>query len=276
MSGSGRRHPARSLRALGLTLGYGGRRVVRDVELEVPPGRLTALIGPNGCGKSTLLASFARQLRPMAGELRLDGRGLASYGAREYARLVGILPQHPEAPEGITVAELVERGRSPHRGPFARPSRRDREAVAEALLATEAIELADRAVDSLSGGQRQRVWIAVLLAQDPELLLLDEPTTYLDPAHQLDVLELLRRWSRERGTTIVAVLHELALAARCADHLFAMREGRLVRGGTPAEVLTVQGIRDIFEMEAVVLDSPIDGSPLVVPRARARGADGAV
>lgn len=260
---SARRGDAPVLRASGLTLGYDGHPVVEELDLEVPAGAFTALIGSNGCGKSTVLRAFARLLRPLAGEVSLDGRPIASYGARAYARRVGILPQHPIAPEGITVAELVARGRSPHRGPFARASREDRERVAEALVRTETIDLAERPVASLSGGQRQRAWIAMVLAQDPDVLLLDEPTTYLDLAHQVDVLELLRAWCHERGTTVVAVLHELTLAARAADHLVAMRRGRVARQGTPAEVLDEATVREVFALDAIVLEDPVRGLSLI-------------
>lgn len=260
--------PGTGLRAEGVSLSYDGRRVVEGLDFEVPAGSVTAIVGANGSGKSTVLRALARILRPDEGRVLLDGRPIGEYRGKAYARRVGILPQQPLAPQGITVAELVSRGRSPHRSAFARASIADREHVAMALERTETIELADRRVDELSGGQRQRVWIAMALAQDPEVLLLDEPTTYLDLAHQVDVLDLLRQWNAERGTAIVMVLHELALAARTAEHVVAMRDGRIIRSGAPAEVLTQAGVAEVFDLDAVVIDDPVRGTPLIVPRAR--------
>jgi iron complex transport system ATP-binding protein len=202
----------------------------------------------------------------------LDGGDIHRLPTREVARVLGLLPQQPHAPDGIGVAELVRRGRHPHRGWLGGSRSDDDRVVAEALAATDTLAFADRAVDELSGGQRQRVWIAMALAQDPEILLLDEPTSFLDVAHQIDVLDLLTALNRERGTTIVMVLHDLNLAARYADHLVVMAAGRIVRAGAPAEVLTAEAVRDAFGLEARVVPDPVCGAPLVVPIGRFHGA----
>ncbi|MDN5640021.1 ABC transporter ATP-binding protein [Rothia kristinae] len=254
--------------AEGLELGYGDRQVVRELSLRVPTGRVTAIIGPNGCGKSTLLRGFSRLLRPSAGTVTLGGRPLGSFGASEFARTVGLLPQQPVAPDGITVADLVSRGRYPHQGLFSRASAQDDAAVAWALEATRTGELAERPVAELSGGQRQRVWIAMALAQQTDVLLLDEPTTYLDLAHQVEVLDLVVELNREHGTTVVMVLHELNLAARAADHLVAMKDGRIEVAGAPEEVLTEEHLARVFGLDARVLRAEEGGGPVVVPRRR--------
>ncbi|QDZ13758.1 ABC transporter ATP-binding protein [Humibacter ginsenosidimutans] len=251
-----------------LTLGYGDRTVVDDLTLAIPAGRVTAIIGANGCGKSTLLRAMARILTPKAGHVILDGKSLQQRATKEIARTLGLLPQSPVAPEGIAVADLVGRGRNPHQRLLARWSERDYEAVAEALAVTGITDLADRAVDELSGGQRQRVWIALALAQNTDILLLDEPTTFLDVSHQIEVLDLLADLNRDRGTTIVMVLHDMNLAARYADHLVAMREGRVVAEGGPSEVMTSELIRAVFELDSLVMPDPVSGTPLVLPRGR--------
>ena len=252
----------------GVTLGYSERTVVEDVDLDVAPGRITCIVGANACGKSTLLRAMARLLRPRAGQVVLDGRDLHAMPTKQVARTLGLLPQSPIAPEGIVVADLVARGRHPHQGVLARWTSADEEAVAEALRLTDTASLADRCVDELSGGQRQRVWIAMALAQQTDLLLLDEPTTFLDVSHQVDVLDLLTDLNRQRGTTIVMVLHDLNLAARYADHLVAVRAGRLHAAGDPAEVLTVEVVRDVFGMESQVVEDPVSGKPIVLPIGR--------
>ena len=255
-----------SLSTEALTLGYGDRTIVDDLHLVVPAGRITAIVGANGCGKSTLLRALARIIAPRSGRVVLDGTSLRDLPTKQIARTLGLLPQSPTAPEGIVVADLVGRGRHPHQGMFARHSRRDDEAVAEALAATGTTELADRPVDELSGGQRQRVWIAMALAQETDVLLLDEPTTYLDVAHQIEVLDLLADLNHERGTTIVMVLHDMNLAARYADHVFAMRDGSVVASGAPDEVMTSELIRSVFRLECTVIADPVSGAPLVLPR----------
>ncbi|WP_328188885.1 ABC transporter ATP-binding protein [Marinobacter sp. OP 3.4] len=259
---------ARRLSAEGLTLAYGDRTIVSALDLVVPSGRITAIIGANGCGKSTLLRALSRLIAPRAGQVVLDGKTLHSRGSKEVARMLGLLPQGPVAPEGIAVADLVGRGRHPHQRPLARWSTRDYEVVAEALEATGTSDLADRPMDELSGGQRQRVWIAMALAQETDILLLDEPTTFLDVAHQIEVLDLLTDLNRERGTTIVMVLHDMNLAARYADHLFALRDGRIVADGAPRDILTRELIGEVFDLDAVVIDDPVSGAPIVLPRGR--------
>jgi iron complex transport system ATP-binding protein len=257
-----------------LTLGYGERDVVHDLDLLITPGEVTAIVGPNACGKSTLLRSMTRLLRPRTGQVLLDGKAVHSMPAKQLARRLGLLPQSPIAPEGITVGDLVGRGRHPHQRTLARWSAADDRAVTAALKATDTLELVDRAVDELSGGQRQRVWIAMALAQESEVLLLDEPTTFLDVSHQVEVLDLLTELNRAKGTTIVMVLHDLNLAARYADHLIALREGRLYASGRPADVLEPGLVKDVFGMPSTVIDDPVSGKPLMIPIGRYHATNG--
>lgn len=263
------------LRAEGLSLAYDGRPVIDRLDLDVPAAQTTVIVGANASGKSTLLKGLARLLTPATGRVTLDGRDIREYGAKAFARVVGILPQQPVAPEGITVADLVSRGRYPHHGILQRDTTADVAAVADALELTDTVDLAERRLDELSGGQRQRVWVAMALAQDPEILLLDEPTSFLDIAHQVELLDLLHRLRIERGTTVVMVLHELNLSARYADHLVVMSDGRIVAGGRPAEVLTVQRVAEAFSLEARIVPDPVCGAPMVVPIGRFHGADAA-
>ncbi|MEU6616135.1 ABC transporter ATP-binding protein [Streptomyces parvus] len=256
------------LTAEGLTLGYGDRTVVDSLDLAVPPGRITVIVGANACGKSTLLRSMSRLLAPRAGRVVLDGKEVHRLPAKELARTLGLLPQSPVAPEGITVSDLVGRGRHPHQGIFSRWNEKDDAAVAAALEATHTEPLAERAVDELSGGQRQRVWIAMALAQQTDLLLLDEPTTFLDASHQIEVLDLLTDLNRSRGTTIVMVLHDLNLAARYADHLIALADGGLHASGTPSEVLTEETVRAVFDLDSRIIGDPVSGRPLMLPIGR--------
>jgi iron complex transport system ATP-binding protein len=248
-----------------LTLGYGERIVVEHLDLDVVDGGITAVIGPNGCGKSTLLRALGRLLRPRGGEVLLDGRRIGELPTRDVARALGMLPQSPTAPEGLTVADLVTRGRHPHQSWFRQWSRDDEAVVGEAMAWTGVSDLADRAVDTLSGGQRQRAWIAMALAQGTDLLLLDEPTTHLDLAHAVDVLDLVDRLHHDRGRTVVMVLHDLSLAARYADHLVAMRDGRIVAQGPPRDVVTPELLADVFGLHAAVLPDPVSDGVLVVP-----------
>ena len=257
-----------SLRAEGISLGYGDRRIVEQLDVAIPPGSFTVIVGANACGKSTLLRGLARLLTPTAGSVLLDGKAIHSMPTKQVAMRLGVLPQTPVAPDAITVADLVGRGRYPHQGWFRHWSAEDDTAVAEALAATDTLDLAARQVDELSGGQRQRVWIAMALAQRTELLLLDEPTTFLDINHQVEVLDLLTDLVRRDGRTVVAVLHDLNLASRYADHLVAMRGGKIVAEGAPIDVVTPEIIRDVFGMAAEVAPDPISGTPMIVPIGR--------
>ncbi|MBC7725332.1 MAG: ABC transporter ATP-binding protein [Burkholderiaceae bacterium] len=266
------------LAATGLRLAWGDRVVVDDLTIAVPDGGFTVIVGPNACGKSTLLRALARTISPVAGEVTLDGRPIRSYRGKEVARRLAMLPQSPIAPDSITVRSLVGRGRYPHQGLFNQWSRADEAAVAGALDATSVDLLADRPVAELSGGQRQRAWIAMVLAQQTELLLLDEPTTFLDIAHQYDVLDLCARLHRE-GRTLVVVLHDLNQAARYATHLVVMLDGTIVAEGAPAEVLTAALVESVFGLPCRVLPDPETGTPMVVPlgaSSRAPGRAGSV
>lgn len=257
-----------SLSAKGVCLGYGDRRIVEQLDVAIPPGRFTVIVGANACGKSTLLRGLARLLTPTEGSVLLDGKAIHLMPTKLVATRLGVLPQTPVAPDAITVADLVGRGRYPHQGWFRHWSAEDDAAVAEALAATDTLDLAGRQVDELSGGQRQRVWIAMALAQRTEMLLLDEPTTFLDINHQVEVLDLLTDLVRRDGRTVVAVLHDLNLASRYADHLVAMRGGKIVAEGAPAEVVTPGIIREVFGISAEVAPDPISGTPMIVPIGR--------
>ncbi|MEU3453702.1 ABC transporter ATP-binding protein [Micromonospora sp. NPDC006766] len=248
-----------------LVVGYDGRTVLDGLDLDLPANAFNVIVGPNACGKSTLLRTMARLLTPRRGSVLLDGAVIRELPTREVARRLGVLPQSPLVPEGITVADLVGRGRQPYQRWWRQWSTEDGRAVEEAMALADVAGLADRPVDTLSGGQRQRVWIAMTLAQDTEALLLDEPTTFLDLAHQVEVLELLHRLRAERGRTVVAVLHDLNQAARYADHLIAMRAGAVVAAGPPREILTADLVRDVFGLACVVVPCPVTGAPLVVP-----------
>lgn len=248
-----------------VTLGYGDRVIVDGLSLEIAPGVVTTVIGPNGCGKSTLLRSLGRLLRPSAGQVVLDGKAISAMRTRDVARIVGMLPQTPVAPEGLTVADLVARGRHPHQSWLRQWSAGDEEEVAAALAQTGIADLADRQLDELSGGQRQRAWISMALAQGTDILLLDEPTTYLDLAHSLEVLDLVDRLHADYGRTVVMVLHDLNLAIRYSDRLVVMAGGRIVAQGAPAEIVTPELLREVFRLEATVLADPMSGRPLIVP-----------
>ncbi|MFS8202194.1 ABC transporter ATP-binding protein [Streptomyces sp. CWNU-52B] len=264
--------PDPDLRASGLRLAYDNRVVVDGLDLAVPPGRITAIVGANACGKSTLLRALARLLAPKAGAVHLDGRALQSIPSRELAQRLGILPQSPVAPEGLTVVDLVNRGRSPHQTWWRQWSKADEQAVHEALAATNMTDLADRPVDELSGGQRQRAWIAMAVAQGTPVLLLDEPTTYLDLAHQIDVLDLVTDLNRRENRTVVMVLHDLNQACRYADHVVAMKAGKVVAEGSPAEVITAETVADVFDLTCRITMDPVSGTPLVIPMGRHHGA----
>ncbi|MGO2148418.1 ABC transporter ATP-binding protein [Halomonas sp.] len=259
---------ASSLLAQHLTAGYGERTILNDVSLTVQAGQTTAIVGANACGKSTLLRVLSRLLTPEQGNVLLDGSAIHKLPARRLAQQLGFLPQSPIAPEGITVLELVSRGRHPHQGLFQRWNATDEAAVADALSATHMANQADSAVEELSGGQRQRAWIAMALAQQTDVLLLDEPTTFLDINHQIEVLDLLTDLNQTRGTTIVMVLHELNLAARYADKLVAMANGNIYAVGPSEDVFTEQMVRDVFGLESRVIDDPVTGKPMMIPLGR--------
>ena len=254
-----------ALAARSLSLAYDQRVVVHDLSLSIPPEAVTVIVGANACGKSTLLRGLARLLTPRTGTVLLDGQDIHRLPTREVATRLGILPQQPISPEGISVADLVARGRHPHQRWFRQWSITDEQAVAAALAATQLADIADRPVDELSGGQRQRVWIALALAQGTDLMLLDEPTTFLDLAHQVDVLDLLAELNATERRTIVAVLHDLHLACRYAHHLVAMKDGAIVCQGPPAEVITPATVEDVFGLPCDVIADPLTGTPLVLP-----------
>ncbi|MFJ8046495.1 ABC transporter ATP-binding protein [Streptomyces luteogriseus] len=255
------------LAARGVTVGYGGRAVIDELDVAIPPGVITTIIGPNGCGKSTLLKTLSRLLKPAAGSVVLDGEDIGRLRTRDVAKKLGLLPQAPVAPEGLTVADLVARGRHPHQSWLRQWSSDDADVVERALAMTGVSDLADRPVDALSGGQRQRVWISMTLAQGTDLLLLDEPTTYLDLAHALDVLDLVDDL-HESGCTVVMVLHDLNLATRYSDNLVVMREGSILAQGHPRDVITAELLYEAFGLRARVIDDPVGDRPLIVPIGR--------
>jgi iron complex transport system ATP-binding protein len=256
------------IRARRLRLAYDKQVIVDELDLDVPPGRITAVVGANACGKSTLLRGLARLLRPTCGAVLLDGRAIHGMPTRQVARRVGILPQSPIAPEGITVRDLVARGRAPHQDWWRLRSSSDEAAITGAMTATGTADLAGRCVDELSGGQRQRVWIAMAMAQETPVLLLDEPTTFLDLSHQIDVLDLVLELNRRDGRTIVMVLHDLNLACRYAGHMVAMKQGKIVAQGDPVAVVTSDLVADVFGLACQVIDDPVSGTPLVIPIGR--------
>lgn len=267
MNGTSRPAAAR-LRAEDLTLSYEQRTVVSSLGVEIPDRSFTVIIGPNACGKSTLLKALARMLKPRSGQVYLDGAGIATYRSREVARRLGLLPQSSTAPGGITVGDLVARGRYPHQGMLKQWSADDEAAVLEAMRQTGVLDLADRPVDDLSGGQRQRVWLSMVLAQQTSILLLDEPTTFLDIAHQVEVLDLCADLHARKGHTVVAVLHDLNQACRYATHLIVMRPGGTIAAeGDPATVMTAALVEDVFGLPCRIIDDPETGTPLMVPAA---------
>ncbi|MDQ0820960.1 iron complex transport system ATP-binding protein [Arthrobacter sp. V4I6] len=253
------------LRAENLSLGYDGPDIIRNLSLTIPDARVTSIIGPNGCGKSTLLRGLGRLLAPRSGQVLLDGVPLARESTRQIATRISVLPQTPTAPSGLTVADLVSRGRHPRQKWYQQYSPADQSVVEDALQATDIAGLADTPLEDLSGGQRQRAWISMTLAQETGILLLDEPTTYLDLAHQVDVLELVRLLNRRHRRTIVMVLHDISLAARYSDHIVAMKDGRILAQGTPADVVTPGLLRDVFGLDAHVVSEPTEGRPHVIP-----------
>ncbi|MBN6052790.1 ABC transporter ATP-binding protein [Nonomuraea sp. RK-328] len=262
---------AARLSGTGLTLAYDQRVVAEDLDVTIPDESFTVIIGPNACGKSTLLRALARMLKPRKGAVHLDGSVITSLPSKEVARRLGLLPQSSIVPDGITVADLVARGRYPHQRLMRQWSRADETAVAEAMHATDVAELADRIVDELSGGQRQRVWLAMALAQETPILLLDEPTTFLDISHQIEVLDLCADL-HEAGRTMVAVLHDLNQACRYATHLVVMRDGRIVAEGDPSAIVTPELVERVFDLRCEIIADPQSGTPLVIPEARRRAS----
>ncbi len=256
------------LRGENLTLGYGKKTVAEDLHVAIPDGHFTAIIGPNGCGKSTLLRTLSRLMTPLHGSVFLDGEQIQRYASKEVARRIGLLAQNATTPGDITVQELVARGRYPHQPLFTRWRKEDEAAVAKAMQATGINDLAAQSVDTLSGGQRQRAWIAMVLAQETSIMLLDEPTTWLDISHQIDLLELLSDLNRTQGFTLAAVLHDLNQACRYATHLIALRDGKIVAEGAPKEIVTPELIERIYGMPCMIIDDPVAGTPLVVPLGR--------
>ncbi|MFE5288400.1 ABC transporter ATP-binding protein [Nocardia sp. NPDC056611] len=254
-----------TLAAESLTLGYGERIIVDGLSVDIEPGLITTVIGPNGCGKSTLLRSLGRLLRPKAGRVLLDGKAIATMKTKDIARVVGMLPQTPVAPEGLTVADLVARGRHPHQSWLRQWSADDETEVLAALEQTGIADLAGRTLDELSGGQRQRAWISMALAQGTDILLLDEPTTYLDLTHALEVLDLVDRLHDDLGRTVVMVLHDLNLAIRYSDRLIVMRDGRIQAQGAPADIIDAELLLEVFNLRAEVLEDPVSGRPMIVP-----------
>lgn len=251
-----------------VSVGYGERTVLDTLNVDIKRGAVTSIVGPNGCGKSTLLRTMSRLLNPTKGEIVLDGKSIHDIPTRKLATQLGLLPQTPIAPDGIVVADLVGRGRTPHQGILGRWSQQDYDIVAEALETTGISDLAERSIDELSGGQRQRVWIAMALAQRTDTLLLDEPTTYLDVKHQLDVLDLLTELNRDRGTTIVMVLHDINLAARYSDELVAVSGGKVFAHGHPREVITKENVKSVFGIDSVIITDPVSDQPAVMPIGR--------
>ncbi|EIX1532071.1 iron-enterobactin ABC transporter ATP-binding protein [Cronobacter sakazakii] len=251
-----------------LTLGYSDFRVADGLNVAIPDGKFTAIIGPNGCGKSTLLRTLSRLMKPLGGQVRLDGEAIQHFATKEVARRIGLLAQNASAPGDITVAELVARGRYPHQPLFTRWRDEDERAVQKAMAATGVTALADQSVDTLSGGQRQRAWIAMVLAQETSILLLDEPTTWLDISHQIDLLELLCTLNREQGYTLAAVLHDLNQACRYANHLIALRDGKIIAEGAPSEIVDAALIEAIYGLRCMIIEDPVAGTPLVVPLGR--------
>lgn len=249
-----------------LAVNFDEEKVLKNISLSLPKNKFTVVIGPNGCGKSTMLRSLNRLIKPTSGEVLLDGKQLHSLSTKQIAQRLGLLPQSPLVPEGLTVYELVSRGRFPHQN-FLQPwSLQDQNAVEAAIKATHLEELASRVVDQLSGGQRQRVWVATILAQDTPYILLDEPTTYLDIAHQIELLDLFRKLNLEQGKTLVAVLHDLNHACRYADHLVVMAEGKIIAQGIPEKVVTSELVEQVFGLQCHIIADPVTNTPLIIPR----------
>ncbi|MDT8717875.1 ABC transporter ATP-binding protein [Clostridium sp. 19966] len=251
-----------------IVTGYDKKIIINGINITIPSNKISVIIGANACGKSTLLKTLARLIKPASGEVIINGKKITSMPSKQLAQVLGLLPQSPVVPEGITVCDLVSRGRYPYQSLLKGMDKEDFQAVEEALEIMGITELANRSVDELSGGQRQRVWIAMALAQQTDILLLDEPTTYLDIAYQVEILDLLTDLNRKRGTTIVMVLHDINLSARYADYIFALRKGKLIDQGVPSEVITPKLISEVFDLDCVVIQDPVSASPFIVPKGR--------
>ncbi|GAK02205.1 ABC transporter [Geomicrobium sp. JCM 19037] len=252
----------------GLEAAYENKTILKDIQLKVPDGRINVIIGANACGKSTLLKAMSRLLKPVGGVTTLDGKAIHTIPPKKLARTLGLLPQSPIVPEGITVADLVGRGRFPHQSFMRSRTKADDHAVAEAMEMMNIADLAERNIDELSGGQRQRVWIAMALTQETDILFLDEPTTFLDITYQVEILDMLTDLNRKQGTTILMVLHDINLSARYADYMFALKQGELVTEGTPQDVITSEQIKNIFDLDCEVIQDPVSKSPLIIPKGR--------
>lgn len=256
------------LKTQSLNSGYGEKIIVHDMNITIPQNKISVIIGGNGCGKSTLLKTLSRLIKPSEGCVKLDDKDIRCYDAKRFARSVALLPQSPAVPEGISVYDLVCRGRFPHRRLMKSMTKADFNAVDEALSLMGITHLADSCVDELSGGQRQRVWIALALAQQTDILLLDEPTTYLDIAYQVEILNILRDLNEKKGLTIIMVLHDINLSARYAHHLFAMKKGKLIAQGSPKTILTKELVKDVFDLDCNIMEDPYTNTPLVLPAER--------
>lgn len=261
-------------RAERLVSGYDHKTIIHGIDLDIPQNKISVIIGANGSGKSTLLKTMAKLIKPTEGDVTLDGKAINKYPPKQLARMLVLLPQSPVVPDGITVADLVGRGRFPHQSLFSGWSKQDYEAVEEAMAFMNITAFANHDIDELSGGQRQRVWIAMALAQQTDILLLDEPTTFLDITYQVEILDLLTNLNRKYGTTIVMVLHDINLSARYADYIFAVKEGKLIAEGKPTEVLTSDLVESVFDLNCVVIPDPVSDTPLVIPKGRYHVKDG--
>jgi ferric enterobactin transport system ATP-binding protein len=260
--------PELSLSTQSVTLGYDQTIITNNLSIDIPEGKFSIIVGPNGCGKSTLLRALSRLLPPKSGQVRLNSQDIHALPTREVAKILGLLPQTAIAPDGIKVVDLVARGRFPHQKWFQPWREQDQIAVESAMKATGIMEFAQHHVDQLSGGQKQRVWVAMALAQETPLLLLDEPTTYLDIAHQIELMDLFQDLNRLQGHTMVAVLHDLNHACRYADNLIAMKEGKIITSGAPKDVVTEALIEDVFGLPCMILEDPVSGTPLIIPKGR--------
>lgn len=260
--------PTHIFQAEQIVAGYDNKAVIQGVSLVIPSNKISVIIGANACGKSTLLKALARLIKPISGKVTLDGRSISKIPSKQLARVIGLLPQSPIVPEGISVADLVGRGRFPHQSLLGGWTKKDYDAVAEAMRIMDITKLANNDIDELSGGQRQRVWIAMALAQQTDILFLDEPTTFLDITYQIEILDLLTDLNRKHGTTIVMVLHDINLSARYADYIFALRKGELIVEGEPTEVITSDLVKDIFGLDCMVIKDPVSGSPFAIPKGR--------